>query len=677
LAGDSAGHSVLREAATPLPWNDEELASAGFHVGDLGDAGVVLDEPAKAAYRRRLAELRAEVEEAKQLDQCERAERAEEEIEALTAELARAVGLGGRDRRTASAAERARQSVSRAIKTVVQRIAEHNPALGAVFSRCVKTGTFCAYHPDPSSPIVWEFDVSRCDTAPAPPKQPPVGTSSEQLRADAGTAATEDLLVSQFFSAHRTPFVGREAECEQLRSLVDRALGGQGSLVMLGGGAGVGKTRLALEMAREAARRGLRCFVGRCYEREEPYPYLPFTEMIETALAQLPSLEECRRALGDNAAELAQIAPRLRRLFPDIPAPLDLPSQQVRRYLFQSLAEVLARAARRAPLFLILDDLQWADESTLALLHFLANRVEQLPVVIVAIYRDSELDENPSLVRTVEELLRIGLRPLKLHGLSYEAVAHLLQKLSQQEPPAYLVRVIFEETQGNPFFVEEVYKHLAEEGRLFDAAGQFRTDLTIDEVDVPDNIRLVLGRRLARLGESAKQVLAAAAAIGRRFNFPLLQTLLEQMDGDVLLTALEEAQRMGLVESSTQAPEAPFTFAHELVRQTLLADLSLPRRQRLHLQVAEALERFHAGATHEHTSEIAHHLVKAGSLADTQKVIQYLMLAAQGALEAAAYEDALRQFQAALAHGDALNAQQRAQVVKHVARARRALEELQ
>ncbi|HKA55227.1 MAG TPA: AAA family ATPase, partial [Candidatus Binatia bacterium] len=411
----------------------------------------------------------------------------------------------------------------------------------------------------------------------------------------------------------------------------------------------------------------------RCYEREEPYPYLPFTEIIETALAQVPSPEECRRALGDNAAELAQIAPRLRRLFPDIPAPLALPSQQVRRYLFQSLAETLARAARRVPLFLILDDLQWADESTLALLHFLANRVGQIPAVIVAIYRDSELDENPALVRTLEELLRIGLRPLKLHGLSPEAVARMLQGLSRREPPAHLVRVICAETQGNPFFVEEVYKHLVEEGKIFDDTGQFRADLTIDEVDVPDNVRLVLGRRLGHLSEPVKQVLTAAAVLGRSFSFPLLAALLEQPDEDGLLTALDEAQRIGLLVSSAERPEAPFTFAHELVRQTLLAGLSLPRRQRLHLQVAEAIERVHAGMVHERASELAHHLLKAGSLADIPRVVQYLTVAGQRALEAAAYEDALRQFQSALAHGDALDARQRAQLLTHLARAKRGL----
>src|SRR5262249_30750518 len=148
-----------------------------------------------------------------------------------------------------------------------------------------------------------------------------------------------------------------------------------------------------------------------------------------------PSPQAFRGWLGDNAPELALIAPRLRRLFPDLPPPPELPPQQLRRSLFQTLTECLAWASRQMPLFLLLDDLQWADESTLALVHYLANRVEQLPVVIVGPYRDSPVDTNPALARTLEELLRLGLRPLKLQALSQEAVGQLLRSLSHREPP--------------------------------------------------------------------------------------------------------------------------------------------------------------------------------------------------------------------------------------------------
>ena len=646
LVCDTAGQSESREdeanrLAAALPQSDQELENTGIHVGGLGDAGEVLDERAKAAYRRRLTELRAEVAEAKRLDHFARAEQAEEEIAALLAELSRAVGLGGRDRRAASAAERARQSVNRALKTVVKRIAEQEPALGALFVRCIKTGTCCSYTPDPSFPITWEVETALRDATTAAPERPPSNTPLDPQRADKGIIAAGEFLVPQRSSAHRVTFIGRQGECDQVRALVDQALTGQGSLVLLNGGVGIGKTRLATEIAEYASRQGFQILLGHCYEREA-HPYMPFVEMLEMALAQAPSLERFRQTLGDNAAELAQMAPRLRRVFPDIPPPPELPAQQARRYLFQSLTVSLAREARRVPQFLIVDDLQWAEESTLALLTHLAHRVTLLPVVIVGIYRNNDLDRNPALVRTLEELIRTGFPPLKLQGLSYEAVAQLLQDLSHREPPPHLVRVIFEETQGNPFFVEEVYKHLVEEGKVFDTTGQFHVDLTVDEVDVPDNVSLVLGRRLDQLNEKARQVLGSAAVIGRSFSFLLLESLLEQEKAEDLLTALEEAQRVGLIVPSGEGPEALFTFADELVRQTLLAGFALPRRQRLHLQVAEAIERVHAGAVHERAGEIAHQLVKAGSLADSHQLVHYLTLAGKHALKAASYEDALR-----------------------------------
>ena len=358
----------------------------------------MLDDQAKAAYRRRLSELREELEEAKELGNVERAEQAEEEIDALTRELSRAVGLGGRNRRAASASERARQSITKTIKAVVERIAQSDAALGDILSRCIRTGTFCSYQPDPDFPIAWEFAADQFDIEPA--EQPTSSGDPAPARADHPASSPAVLDVSPFSLAERTAFVGRETERGAIRAAIDRALSGHGSLVMLGGGPGVGKTRLAMEMAEYASQVGFRCSVGHCYERDEPFPYLPFVEIIESNLAQAASLDDYRRQMGDNAAELAQLAPSLRRVFPDIPQPLELPPAQQRRYLFQSVSEALGRAARTRPQLNILEDLHWADESTLALLIHLANRVAQLPLVIIGTYRDGYSENNPALVRT-------------------------------------------------------------------------------------------------------------------------------------------------------------------------------------------------------------------------------------------------------------------------------------
>jgi hypothetical protein len=167
LASGIAGrrdYDESSQSAQRLPRGDEPLEKAGIHVTSLGDAGEMVDEQAKVAYRRRLAELREELEEAKELGNVERAERAEQELHALTRELSRAVGLGGRSRRAGSASERARQSVTKTIKAVMDRIGQSDAALRDIFSRCIKTGNFCSYQPDPNLPIAWEFAATATET---------------------------------------------------------------------------------------------------------------------------------------------------------------------------------------------------------------------------------------------------------------------------------------------------------------------------------------------------------------------------------------------------------------------------------------------------------------------------------------------------------------------------------
>jgi predicted ATPase len=267
----------------------------------------------------------------------------------------------------------------------------------------------------------------------------------------------------------------------------------------------------------------------------------------------------------------------------------------------------------------------------------------------------------------------MGIRPLKLTGLSKEAVAQMLNGLSQCQAPESLVSLIYEESQGNPFFVEEVYRHLIEEGKLFDAAGQFRTDIEIEEIGVPENVRLIIGRRLERFDENEKRALAAAAVIGRSFSFQLL-TAASQIDVDELFTVIEKAQRTGIIVPSSEGPQKPFTFAHELVRQTLLAGISAPRQQRLHASVADAIERLYPGAVNERSGEIANHLLKAGSCADSQRLVRWLTLAGKRALEAAAFEEARRSFRSALTHLGAVDLRERADLLTSIAIAERGLE---
>ena len=666
LAGGIAGQRDDDEdaqSARALPRGGEDLEKAGIHIGSLGDAGEMLDEQAKSAYRRRLSDLQEELQEAKDRGNVERAEQAEQEIEALTKELARAVGLSGRNRRAMSSSERARRSVAKTIKSVLERIVQSDTALGEILLRCIKTGNFCSYQPDPNFPIAWEFAAAAARSV-EPAEQ---SGGPAPARADRPQSTPAALVeISPFSLAERTAFVGRESEGTAIRALIDRARFGHGSIAMLWDGPGVGKTRLAREMGDYASSTGFRCSVGHCYERDRPYPYLPFAEIIENNLAQAASLEDYRGQMGPYAAELAQIAPSLRRVFPDLPKPMELPAAQQRGFLFQSFSESIAQAARTRPNLYVLEDLHWADEATLALFIYLARRIAQLPVLIIGTYRSGYSDTNPVLVRTLEELIRMGVRPQKLGGLSKDAVGQMLQGLSQREAPESLLTLIYDESQGYPFFVEEVYRHLVEEGKVFDTAGQFRNDIQIDERDVPENVRMIIGRRLERLDEPEMRALAAAAVIGRSFSFQLLSAI-SQIDIDELFNVIEKAQQMGVIVPSSEGPETPFTVAHELVRQTLVAGISVSRQEQLHASVADAIEQLYPHAINERASELASHLIKAGSFADEQKLVRILTLAGNRALDAAAFEEARSSFAVALSHQAGIGAKERAELLANLA----------
>ena len=446
--------------------------------------------------------------------------------------------------------------------------------------------------------------------------------------------------------AGRTPYVGREAERVELREHLHAAVRGDGGLVMIGGEPGVGKTRLAEELADEAQAAGVEVFVGHSYEREGAAPYAAFVEILESAIDRAPSAQAFRHAVGEDAAEVAKLVPKLRLLCSDIPPPLELPAEQERRLLFNSLREVIVRTARRRPLLLVLDDFQWADEPTMLFVEHLADRLGDVPVLVVATYRDTEVDIGRPLGATFESLRRRHLAHwMTIRRLPEEDVGEFVGALAGRQAPAELVRALFSETEGNPFFLEEVYRYLAEEGRLFDAEGRFRTDLRIGDLDVPAGVRLVVGRRLARLGESAQRILAAAAVIGRAFSVELLEAM-EEADPDMLLDAVESAQRSHLVMAARDpSREDRFIFAHELIRQTLLSELSLTRRRRLHARVADAIERHHSGALDEHSAAIAHHLTEAD--ADPARLFAFLVRAGRWAMAGSAFEDALRHYEAA------------------------------
>src|SRR3984957_675929 len=447
--------------------------------------------------------------------------------------------------------------------------------------------------------------------------------------------------------------VGRERELASLLSGLDDAASRRGCLVLISGEPGVGKTRMADEVATTADAKRMALLVGHCSEHEEAVAYLPFVEILEDFIDRESNPDVLRAALGNQAPELARLIPKLKNLLPELPLPLDLPPAQARRHLFNCFFDFVARIASERPTLMILEDLHWADDSTLSLLDHLTQRLSDLPLMVIGTYRDAELNVTRPLAKTLDDLLRGRLATrVRLKGLPRDGVAAMLEGLSGKSAPAVVVGEVFAETEGNPFFVEELFRHLEEENLLYDSAGQFRSKLQIAELDAPPTVRLVVARRLARLSDLTQKMLATAAVIGRFFSFEILQAS-SGADADSILERVEEAEKAGLVFSVADRSKARFEFSHELIRQAVIGGLSAARRQRLHFEVAEAIERTCAaasesrdgGSLNDHVAELAHHYARGGN---PEKAAKYCLRAVLRFADLGSAAEAIVQFESGL-----------------------------
>jgi len=443
----------------------------------------------------------------------------------------------------------------------------------------------------------------------------------------------------------RAVLVGRADERARLDEMLDSARKGRGGLVLLGGEPGVGKTRLASEILEDGRERGMLALAGHAYE-DETAPFVMSSEILEEMVRQLPK-GALRKMLGSNAAEISRLLPELRTIYPDIPEPADVPPEQQQRHLFKNVLEFLSRGSAEKPMVMLLDDLHWADESSLRLLDYIAARLGELPILMVGTYRDVEADIGKPFARSMSTLVRQRLvERIQVDPFDEASVAGVLSVLGGADPPAALVHAIHEATEGNVFFIEETFRHLEEEGRLFDEHGKWLTEIDVDRLDVPEGVRLVTARRLERLSEPTRKVLSVAAVMGLRFPLQLLEVTAP--DGDSVIDAVEEAQAAYLLKPAASGRELRYEFVHALARQTLLGELSPPRQQRMHLAIADAIERLDASKAHRHAADLAHHLVEAGVSADPDRTLRWLRAAGESAVKASAPEEAVRYFDTAL-----------------------------
>lgn len=443
-------------------------------------------------------------------------------------------------------------------------------------------------------------------------------------------------------------FVGRDNQFAQLRQAWDETASDGLRVVLLAGEPGVGKTRLAAELAARVHGEGATVLAGRCDE-DLGVPFQLFVQPLRHFVDHTPD-DELENRLGRFRGELVRLVPELAERVPGLPPPIQSDPETERYRVFDAVAAWLAEASTDHPVLLVLDDLHWAAKPNLLLLRHVLRSEGLGRMLVVGTYRDTELTHNHPLIELVADLRRgTAMGRVLLDGLSLDGVIAYIEEAAGRaldENDVAVARAIHAETQGNPFFVREVLRHLVETGALRRRDGRWDR-LPVEELGIPEGVREVVGRRLTRLSETCNRVLRVAAVIGMEFELQVLHAA-GDLDEESVLSALEEAVAARLViESSTHALR--YRFTHTLMRETVYGELSTARRVTLHRRVAEALEAVHAGRLDDHLSALAHHYSQAAMpIGATKKAVAFACQAGDRALVQLANHDAIKFYQQAL-----------------------------
>jgi len=488
-------------------------------------------------------------------------------------------------------------------------------------------------------------------------------TDFAPLRSTPALISAENTTISLLDRIVRGKLIARERELMDANLCWQKTIAGESQALLISGEPGIGKTRFTRELMDQVKASGATVLIGECYA-EGGAPYAPIAQIIQDAFAQNPALPN---SLPEYVlADILTLAPGMRARYEDAPINHVLDRQSEQERIYDSILELCARLSLRSPLMLFLDDAHWADPGTLSLLRHLARRSRSTlqntrpRMLIVITYREMELDEARALNEVMLDLNRerIATR-IKLTRLNKERTRDMLTTMFAEVTTPEFLEGIYRETEGNPFFIEEVCKALVESGKLTYADGRWQRP-GMDDLEIPQSLRLAIQTRVGRLPPQAQEALTLASVIGREFDFDTLLHSNEHPDEDLLIESLESALRAQLIEEVKGRDAERYSFVHALIPTTLYEGISGRRKKRAHERIANAIEKL----SPDDYESLAHHFSAAD---DSARSVEYLRKAAQRAESLYAYDTAIRHLRVALDFVESNQPELRRELLEHLA----------
>lgn len=450
-------------------------------------------------------------------------------------------------------------------------------------------------------------------------------------------------------------FVGREKEMMEIKGHLEDTMKGNGRLVLIAGETGIGKSRLLEELGKYAELKGVQYLKGRSLYQENAEPYLPFIEAFGGYLLKDLDLEEGdgRALIGDAVDDqfslgILPLGQMSESSTSNEKSGLSL--QEERDRLFESLYRIVIDISEKKPLLLVLDDIQWADDSSLQLLHYLARNIRNQKVLMCASYSPEDLKEDGGRTHPLSETLRRMrieklFKEIWLDRLNENWTVTMIESLvGKQGLPDEFIKMLYKKSEGNPFYIEEVLRSLVNEGLI--QIDSYRWDGKIDtsRIRIPGTIRDVIARRIDGLDDKTKTILRFASIIGNRFNFDVLHKISDVSEEEVT-DAIDASIAANIIHEDLSSEEESYKFDHALIREVIYESMSRSRRRLMHKKIGYIIEELYKNRLDEVVYNLAHHFCEGK---DSEKTLIYAMKAGEKAIKAFAPEDAIHCFLIAL-----------------------------